>query len=296
MKRSIPVFLLALTTIWGAFAAGPSATDSLGRTVSLDKPALRVVSLSPSATEILFALGAADSVMGVTDYCNYPPEAVAKPKVGGFSGKTISIEQIVAMRPDLVIVAGGMHEKVMGMLATVGIKSFAAEPVTITEIYANIRAIGLLIGKDANADKVVLAMRTRIDTVGAKVSAAKKPTVFWELWDDPLMSAGGPTFINEAIRLAGGTNVFADMKEQWPMVSLEEILVRNPDWIVSGDDHGDRMNAEQLKKRNGWTNVAAVKNNRIALVEADEINRSGPRFANAVEALALVFHPDLVRP
>jgi iron complex transport system substrate-binding protein len=296
MKRSVLTCTLAFTALLGAFAAGPSVTDSLGRKVSLDKPALRVVSLSPSATEILFALGAADAVMGVTDYCNFPPEAVAKPKVGGFSGKTISIEQIVSMRPDLVIVAGGMHEKVMGMLSTVGITSFAAEPTTITEIYANIRAIGLLIGKDANAEKVVLAMKTKIETVGAKVSSGKKPKVFWELWDDPLMSAGGPTFINEAIRLAGGTNVFADMKEQWPMVSLEEILIRNPEWIVSGDDHGDRMNAEQLKKRNGWTNVAAVKNNRIALVEADEINRSGPRFANAVEALARVFHPDLMKP
>jgi iron complex transport system substrate-binding protein len=140
-------------------------------------------------------------------------------------------------------------------------------------------------------------MRKRIEAVARRVSSKTVsgggPTAFWEVWDDPLMTAGGPTFISEAISAAGGRNVFADAKEQYPTVSVESVLARNPDWLLSGTDHGAKLNAQALSLRRGWRSLKAVKEGKIALIDADSINRAGPRLADAIEELARVFHPDL---
>ena len=269
--------------------------DALGRTVMLSGPAERVVSLTPSATEILFAVGAGDRVVGITSYCNYPPESSSKTRVGGFSGKTVSAESIVALKPDLVIISGGMHAKVQVLLEAVGIRTFAIEPLGLEDVYGDIAAIGTLTGEEARALWVVADMKGRIESVVAAVRGRTRPKVFWELWDDPLMSAGGPTFINEAISMAGGDNIFAERREQWPMVSLEQLLARKPDWILSGDDHGDKVNVAALRSRALWASIPAVAAGRIATVESDAVNRGGPRLADAVEAIARILHRERFR-
>jgi iron complex transport system substrate-binding protein len=263
-------------------------TDAAGRRITLQKRASRIVSLTPAVTETLFAIGAGDQVVGVTEFCNYPQAASRKTKVGGFSGATISIEQIVALKPDLVILSAVMHAKVIPLLDQVKIPCFAVEPVSFADVYRDIQTLGALTGHEKESRTVVATMQKRIAAVQEIPATKGAPRVFWELWDDPLMTAGGPTFISEAITLAGGTNVFADLTEQWPQVSFEELLIRKPDWILSGTDHRDRMKLEDILKRPGWTNVPAVKNGKIATIESDLIYRGGPRLADAVEALAKI--------
>ena len=289
-------FCLSLLTAAYAAAATP-LVDGLGRTVSLGRPAARIVSLSPSCTEVLFAIGAADNIVAVTSYCNYPSEALSKPKVGGFSGKSVSLESIVAFRPDLVVVEGQMHERIVAMLSQANIPCYAANALRLEDSYRIIEQLGSLTGHDATAAKVSTDMRERIGAVSRAAAernraAGSEPTAFWLVWDDPLMTAGRPTFINDAIAAAGGRNVFADAREQYPAVSFESLIARNPEWILSGTDHGARINVRSLAVRQGWRSLKAVREGRIALLDADSINRAGPRLADAIETLARIFHPE----
>ncbi len=291
-------FLACCLMLAASAAALQPLTDGLGREVRLADPARRIVSLSPSCTEVLFAIGAADRIAAVTAYCDYPAEAKKKPKVGGFSGKTISIESIVAFRPDLVIAEGQMHGKVIDMLVNARITCYAANALRIEDAYRIIRHLGVLSDREDAADAVAAAMRGRIDAVSRKVSSEAgasdhRPSAFWAVWDDPIMTSGGPTFISESISAAGGRNVFAEAPEQYPSVSFESVLSKDPDWLLSGTDHGARMNAQTLSVRQGWRSLRAVKEGRVAFVDADSINRAGPRLADAVENLARIFHPDL---
>lgn len=287
-------FLASLLSLVMAFAVAPSVfaqqtfTDAAGRSVTLQKSAARVISLSPAVTETLFAIGADKEIVGVTEFCNYPAAAATKTKVGGFSGATISVEQIVALKPDLVVLSATMHAKLIPLLDQVHITSFAVEPASFADVYRDIQTLGALTGHEKEAAQVITSMKNRIAAVQKLPSPKVKPRVFWELWHDPLMTAGGPTFITEAITLAGGVNIFGDLKEQWPQVSFEELLVRKPDWILSGTDHGDQMKLDEIVKRPGWSNIAAVKNKKIATVDSDIVYRGGPRLADAVEALAKI--------
>lgn len=284
-------FLVSVCLLGAATVHGLTVLDGLGRKVELREPARKVVSLSPACTEILFALGAGDAVVGVTEYCDYPAEAVSKPKVGGFSGKTISIESIVSFGPDLVIAEGGMHRRVIDLLEASGIRCYAAEAFRLADAYRVIREIGTLVGRSADAERIAYEMRSRIDKTASIVAGFPRPSVFWIVWDDPLMTAGGRTFIADAIERAGGNSLFAGASEQYPIVSLEAVIAADPDWLLSGTDHGEKMNAKSLSQRNGWRSLTAVRENRIALIHADSINRAAPRLADAVEALARVLHP-----
>lgn len=287
-------FLASLLVVGMALAisvslfAQQTVTDAAGRSVVLQKPASHIISLTPAITETLFAIGAGNQVIGVTEFCNYPLEVSSKTKIGGFSGSTISIEQIVALKPDLVILSATMHAKVIALLDQVHINSFAVEPASFADVYRDIQTLGSLTGHDKEAAAVVLNMKNRIAAVQKLPSTKGTPRVFWELWDDPLMTAGGPTFVSEAISLAGGKNVFSDLKEQWPQVSFEELLVRKPDWILSGTDHGDKLKLEYVVKRPGWSTIPAVKKGNIATIESDIVYRGGPRLADAVEALSKI--------
>lgn len=272
-----------------------AVVDGLGRRVDSSVPARRVVSLSPAATEVLFAVGADAEVAAVTSYCDYPAAASSKPRIGGFSGKSVSIETIIALSPDLVVVEGGMHQVVMGLLEKASLRCYACQASTLEDAYRIIRDLGTLTGHGAEGARVASIMKSRIDGVRSRVAGLAKPSAFWEVWDDPLMTSGRNTFITEAIEAAGGRNVFSDVGEQWPAVSAEIVLEKDPDWLLSSSDRGDRMSVKNLSARPGWKNLSAVRTSRIALIDADSVNRAGPRLADAVEALARVFHPEAFR-
>jgi iron complex transport system substrate-binding protein len=256
--------------------------DALGRRVTVDAKPGRVVSLSPAVTEILFAVGAGAQVAGVTEYCNYPPEAAARAKVGGFSGITVNVEQIALLKSDLVILSADMHQRIIELLDRLQVKSFAVEPRNFEEVFRTIGIVGQLTGNTPEADRVVAEMKVKLARAGERSRGRERPAIFWELSSEPLMSAGKDTFISEAIRLAGGRNVFDDMNGLWPAVSQEQLILRQPEWILAGDMLGKSVDPAVYRRRPGWSRIPAVRSGSIAVVDPDMLYRYGPRLADAV--------------
>ncbi|GAB4566520.1 MAG: ABC transporter substrate-binding protein [Anaerolineae bacterium] len=275
---------------------GITVTDALGREVTVQATPQRIVSLAPSNTEILFAVGAGDQVVGVTKYCDYPPEAPeGRTIVGGFSAKSISVETIVSLQPDLVLAAGAIQQPVIEALEQMQIPVIALDAATFDDVYANIRLVGHLTGHEDQAEQVVAEMQDRVAAVTAAVAdipADQRVSVFWEVWDEPLMTAGPHTFIGQMIELAGGVNIFADVEEDYPQISAEEVVASNPDVILGPDSHGDKMTPEQIAQRPGWDGIAAVQAGRVILVDGDIVSRPGPRLADGLEAIARALYPD----
>ncbi len=273
-------------------------TDSLGRQVTLEQAPARIVSLAPSNTEILFAVGAGDAVVGVTKYCDYPAEAQQLPQVGGFSAKTISVETIVSLKPDLVLANAPGHEPLLEALEQAGINVIAISAASFEDVYANIELVGQVTGHQEEAKQVVDQMKARVAAVAEKIATIapeNRPTVFWEVWDEPLMTAGPNTFIGQMIEMAGGINIFADLTEDYPQISMEEVIQRNPDVIMGPDSHGDKLDPDQLVSRPGWEHIEAVKNGRVYLIDGSISSRPGPRLVDALETIAAALYPEVFK-
>jgi len=272
-----------------------TVTDGLGREVTLEAAPGRVISLAPANTEILFAVGAGDQVVGVTEYCNYPPEAQEREQIGGFSAKTISVEAVVALEPDLVFSVGEIHQPVIEALEGVGIPVVALPATTFDDVYANLELVGRLTGHEEEAGQVVATMKARVEAVEVVVAGIpqeERPAVFWEVWDEPLMTAGPATFMGQVIEMAGGVNIFGDVTEDYPQISVEGVVDRNPALILGPDTHGDKLTAEQVSERPGWGEIDAVREGRIHLIDGDIVSRAGPRLADGLEAIVKVLYPE----
>lgn len=309
MKRTLSLVmalaagLFATTQASAAPATTPAGSaisfkDARGTTITLPAKAARIVSLSPELTEILYAAGAGEKVVGNTTYCNFPAAALTVTKVGGFSAKTISIEAIVALRPDLVVGNVSAHGQLALEFERAGLR-FAALPTTdFSSVYATLELVGRIAGNEATANAVVASMKARIAAIQAKtasIASGKRPIVFWETWDEPLMSAGPNTFTGQIIEAAGGRNCFADSTADWPVVSFEAVLARNPDYIMAADSHGEALTPERLAKRTGWTSLKAVQAKHVVFLNGDIVSRAGPRFVEAAELMAKVLYPELFR-
>jgi iron complex transport system substrate-binding protein len=256
----------------------------------------RIVSLVPSVTEILFAIGAGDQVVGVTRYCNYPPAATRRTVVGGAVAKTVNIERIVALRPDLVLSSTSGQQAVNRTLRRLDITVRANDPQSIEAALEDMRAIGRAVGRDQAAHDLVRRLRDQMAEIERRVrrhTDAEAPRVFYEVWDQPLITAGRTTFIHELIERAGGVNIFGDLDEQYPQVSVEEVIGRDPTVILGPDHHGSLLTAQQLRERPAWQSVSAVRAGRVHLLDGDIISRSGPRIGEALARVAAAIHPEL---
>lgn len=292
------VVLIITSCSSGGGSSGQSAielTDQLGRVVKLDKMPQRIISLAPQNTEILFALGLGDKVVGVTTYCNFPPEAQEKPKIGGFS--TVDVEKVVSLSPDLVV-AALIHEKeTISQLESHGLKVLALAPKTLSEVTQAIELVGKATGTETQARRVVEDMETRMATVArlvAGLSAEGRPRVFYVVWHDPLMTAGGDTTQSELIDLAGGRNIFDDLSK-YPTVDLEALLERQPQVIIAGSGHGSAQNSplEWAKSEPRLKNTEALIQNRVFGIDADIVSRAGPRIVDGLEEMLRLIHPEL---
>lgn len=235
----------------------------------------RIVSLSPAGTEILYAVGAGDKIVARTDFCNYPEEASKVPSVGGFDGKTLSVEAIVSYNPDFVYGSKGMHDFLEEPLSEFGIKLYLSAADSVSSVLDEITYIG----KETNCTKNAKKVRSDIEKGLKKLSKVSKKSVYWEIWNAPYMTIGSSSFINEIITLAGGENLFGDMTDGYPMVSEEEIITRNPDIIIVPSDNW--VSAEDVAARAGWDSINAVKNGKIIIVNGDIFSRPGPRILDA---------------
>lgn len=272
-------------------------TDQLGRVVTLSKMPERIVSLAPSNTEILFALGLEDKIIAVTDYGNYPPAAEDKPSIGGFS--TPNIEEIIALSPDLIL-ATSIHEaKIIPQLEERGMTVFGLNPKTLDQVITAITLVGQVTGKEKEAADLVSDMQKRIKAVIDKtgsLTSDQKPRVFYLVWHDPPMSAGSGTLQNELIEKAGGRNIVADLPG-YAMISLEEVIAANPQVMIAGVGHGSGgdLTLQFFKTEPRLSNSDARQNNRIYGLDGDIASRSGPRIVDALEEFAKYIHPELFK-
>jgi iron complex transport system substrate-binding protein len=280
---------------------GGDFVDDLGYTLTLTSPPERIVSLGPSNTEILFAVGAGDNVVGVTDFCNYPYDFAAWIEAGNMSSignyYDPSVEPIVALDPDLVLATTGSLEATE-TLRDLGYNVLVIEPENLTFVLRDI----LLVGRATNNYEEAVALKSeieqRIDAVTAKAAeATTTPKVYHEVWNEPLMSAGPTTFIDELITLAGGENIFHDATTSWPTISSEAVIEKNPDVLFFPDMYMGRENfyetIEAVEDRPGWDTITAVQNGALYEINADIISRSGPRLVDALEILAKMVHPEI---
>jgi len=270
-------------------------TDQSGRVVKLVKIPERIISLAPGNTEILYALGIEDKVVGVTDYCNYPPEAKEKPRIGGFS--TPNLEKLIAASPDLVL-ATSIHQKiVVPRLEEMGILVVTLDPKTLDEILGSISLVGRVTGKEKEASGIVAGMRTKIKSVTDKTAnllQTQKPRVLYITWHNPLMAAGSGTLQDELIQKAGGVNIAHNLTGH-ASISLETVIAANPEVIIAGVGMGtgDDAPLQFARTEPRLTNTDAIRQNRVYAIDVDLAGRYGPRITDALEQFAEFIHPEL---
>ena len=273
--------------------------DHLGREVTINAVPKRIVSIAPSNTEILFAIGAGPQVVAVTDFCDFPPEVRRLPRVGGMIAGTVSLERIVSLQPDLVLTVAGLQRPVVEQLERLGLTAVAVDSTSFAHLYENLRKVGRLTGHEPGAERVVQQLQQQVERVRQAtggLSPEQRLRVFYLVWDEPLMTAGPRTFIGQVLELAGAVNVFADVSQDWPQVSVEELVRRQPDVILAPAVHGGRRLVEQLRSRPGWKELKAVQAGRVYTVDDDLISRPGPRLGQALEQVARVLYPQRFEP
>lgn len=269
--------------------------DNFGNKVTLEKEPMKIVSLAPNNTEVLFALGLGDRVVGVTSYCDYPEEAKAKEIVGDFEGN--NLEKIVELNPDLVLVYGAGNEEDNKVLKDAGIKVLGFMPETIDAVIKDIETVGKATGKNKEAAELVEAMNNKKNEILEKVKGQEEVKVFYEIWHDPLMAAGKGSFMDELITLAGGKNIAEDAEGAYPQYDLEQLVERDPEVYLTAQDMPDKT-VESIKVRPGYEDISAIKNDRVYVFEGNEANvvsRPGPRIIEALEVVAKAIHPELFK-
>jgi len=265
-------------------------TDEAGREVRVPDRSERIVSLAPSITEILFAIGAGSRVVGVTQYSNYPPEAVRLPKVGSYVN--LSLEKILALRPDLVIgIRDGNPKAVIDRLTELVVPCYIVDPKSLQGVVTTVRNIGRAVGREQAADQIAGQMASRIREVERRVAGIARPRVFYQIGVEPIVSAGQGTFPNILIETAGGKNVAADMAG-YPQLNVEQVLVARPEIIIVTSMTRE-YDFERVKGFWGrWPDLPAVAAARIYVVDSDLMDRPSPRIVEGLETLARLIHPE----
>jgi len=260
--------------------------DDLGRLVAINGTPQKIVSLAPSNTEILFALGLSDRVVGVTDYCDYPPEALNKTKVGGYA--TPDIEKIVALNSDLILVAYGTPMDVINTMVGLGLTVFGIKTTDLADLINDIRRIGEITDKEIEAQALTSEMESKIQGVNNQTEELEqRPRVFYIVWHDPLWTAGSETFIHELIEKGGGVNICQNITG-YTTISIEEVVARDPEIIITSEWSYDwALNATELASTN------ASQTGRIYTCDDNLVQRPGPRLVEGLEWFAHFIHPEI---
>jgi iron complex transport system substrate-binding protein len=265
-----------------------AAVDDSGREVRLPRPARRVVSLVPSGTETIYAMGGVEQLVGRTNY-DRAAEVAHLPSGGG--GLDPSLEALIALRPELVVAwdadkSPGLRQR----LEEMGVAVFAMRTRDTADVFNNIERLGRLVGRDASADALARSIRAELEAVRRSVAGRERPSVLYVVWNDPPMTAGPNTFIAQVIEIAGGRTIFPDLKQDWPQVAMEEIVRRQPDIVVLpvGDDRVHTV--RRVLDAPGWRELAAVREGRVSYVPTDLMNRPGPFLGEAARAMRDALH------
>ena len=267
--------------------------DDLGETFSFSSIPMRVISLAPSNTEMLFALGAGNRIVGVTEYCNYPLEANSINKVAGFN--TVNLEKVAQVRPDLILAIRGNDMESLRSLRQLGIPVFSFDIQNLDQVSSALRRLGALLGVENRANTIADSLESRVRLVRREIKdVPDKPKVMWGFWGDPIYTAGAKTMIDDVIETAGGKNMGRLAKGAWPQISLETVVQWAPDVIITTHvpgGVGHLLNeVNRLRETDGWKLIPAVQSGRIHYVEADWLLRPGPRLVDALQSVAHLLH------
>lgn len=286
--RFVPAILLALVFLFAAFGPLIGATahfpitmkDQFDREITIAKAPQRIVSGSPSNTEILFALGLAKRIVGVTDWCNYPEPAKKLPKIGDIS--PMNIERVLALQPDLVVADVMNGKESVKRLSELGIPVLALNPNSFQDILTAIRFIGEATGRSQAAEELVKQLGATMEQVRRRGAAVKKRglKVFIVTNWDPCWTAGPGSFLDEAVNLAGGINIAHDLNKPWGQLSMETVIARNPDLVITDVDPA------KIYSDPNWASLAAVRKHQVYKIIGDEYYRPGPRLIRALRDLA----------
>jgi iron complex transport system substrate-binding protein len=266
-------------------------TDELGRKIQIPQNIHRVVSLAPSITETLYALGVQDRLVGDSDYCDYPPEAKQKPHVGGTISP--SIETIASLHPDVVLVNKGINRlDTVNSLASLGIPSYAMDPHSVAEILTSTQRLAELLGVAQAGDTLATELRHELAETHERVAPYPPRRVLYVVWPQPLISIGQDTFMADALRYSGAISIVNE-PQSWPQISLEEVAKEQPEFLVFSGSHmaSASVNIDALAESPGWRILNAVREKRYANT-SDAIERTSPRIVSAIADLARQFHPE----
>lgn len=270
-------------------SAAPRTADDFGDTLSAGAPPRRIVSLNPSTTELLFAIGAGDRLVGRTTYDLWPVAARSVPDLG--PGLRPNVEAVLAAHPDLVVLyASDDNREAARRLRAAGVQTAAFRVDRIADFERVTRALGVLTGDSAAARATVDSVRRTLDVVRTATASLPHPTVFWPLYDQPLLATGSGSYLNELIEIAGGRNIYGFMKEPSPRVTFEDLMQRDPDVVLTSPESRTRYLADPR-----WRALRALRDGHLLAVDTTLVLRPGPRLGEAARSMALLLHPGSVR-
>ena len=284
MKRFLQLIcgLAALFSISYQAPAAVSALDDTGQTVTLSKPAPRIISMAPNLTEILFHIEAGSQIVGVVEYSDFPPEALDIPKIG--ASHQFDIEAILALQPDLIVAwESGNPIDDLAKLEQLGLPIFRTEPRTLIDIATLLQRLGKLTGHSAISDVLAATFLEGTASIRDAYQQQQNLTVLYQIWSDPIYTLNGEHLISRLIEHCGGTNIFFELETLAPVVSTESVIERNPDVIIAGGYGG--VAPEWLDAWNQWSSIQAVKSKDLYTVDADQISRMGPRILQGLQEL-----------
>lgn len=268
--------------------------DGIGNTITINAKPERIISLAPSHTEILYALGLGDKVVGVTQFCDYPEEVKNKPIIG--DSFSINLEKIVSLEPDLVIEYWGMNDELKKQLENAGIALVTFSPESISQIQDTIIKIGVATGTSEKAEEIVLSIKNKQIEITNKVKDAPPVKVFYEIeYSSALWTAGKGSFIDEIITLGGGQNVAADAVGAYAQYSVEALLEKDPQVYVTNTFNMGLQNYNDIKDRPGFNGITAVREGRIEILDGNILSRPSHRVVEALELMAKAIHPELFK-
>lgn len=280
LAQRLAVAALIAASAATAVAAPVSVRDDDGNVITLARPAQRVIAMAPHVTEMLFAAGAADKIVGAVSYSDYPEAAKKIPRVG--DNRLIDMERVAAMKPDLIVIwMHGGFERQIDNLRKLGVPLFHSEPTRLEGIADNVERLGQLMGTEAVASPAAAGIRQQFAALAKQYGNRPPVRLFYQVWDKPLYTLSGKSIVSDSIRLCGGVNIFADQKVTAPVVSMEAVLQANPEAII-GTSEKDYGSVDLWKP---YGTLLAVKNNNLFRLEGDLLNRAGPRMVDGTRAL-----------
>ncbi len=283
--------VLLLLVILPAAGAAEPLVDMVGRRVTVPARPARVVSLAPSLTEIAYAVGAGDRLVGVTEHCDFPPEATRKPKIGGIY--TLNLEAILSLKPDLLLATTEANrEEHIRALERLGLPVYVVHTVDVPSVLESIGRVGRLLGEPAEGERLVARLRRETEALARAVDRSPRPRVLYVVWGSPLIVPGRDTLITDLIRRAGGESVSAEERSEFPRFSVEEAIARQPERIVLAS-HARGSVEDHLRLWPQLRLFPAAREGRVGVVDGDLTHRSGPRVAEALRALARLIHPEV---